>query len=378
MVVTLRVLIVWSLAQLASCAGTFCNALERPLFPARMTNLGRTADVDVMVGFELLEADEWLLVGTAEKSRVLLRFSENDGLRPLANIRAQSVGEGSGVDGDAWWYAIAGGLGNQWGAMFLQEQEPQSRIVPLPFAGTSRFVAVRGGSARGLYLYVDPHDGATRAIEVTPDGIQHRWDLAGRDLLTTAEFLMAVRREDESIALLVGEAERVTLKVLAANAAPGEFVLSEEPGFRYAAAANRREELLLVSESANRLRAIHVDLAKPDRIETIWLTGEQERSRFPTVAETDDGFVVAWIGGETQLRARTIAHGRLALLPMNVGPITRRGERRPFVAVRPSGDSLVFVWERGDDIVARTLPASSSGVALLTSVEARLCDRKRH
>lgn len=375
MVVT-RFLVLWSLAQLASCAGLFCGTIERPLFPTRTTNISRTADVELLVGFELLAPEEWFLVGAAGKSHVLLRFSEHDGLRPVANIRAQSSGEGSGVDGDAWWYAIAGGLGDQWGVMFAQEREPQTRIVALPLAGASRFVTVQGGAARGLYLYVDFNDGATRAIEATPEGIQHRWMLAGHDVITTADFFMATRRSDESIALVVGEADRATLKLLSADSDPEEFVLSEQRGFRHAAAANRRQELLMVNEVANRLRAIHVDLSKPDQIETMWLTDEQERARFPTVAETENGFVVAWISADTQLRARTVADGRPALLSMDVGPITRRGERRPFFAMRPSGESLVFVWDRGDDVVTRTLPASSSGVALLTSIEARLCNQK--
>jgi hypothetical protein len=377
MVVTVRLLVLWCLAQFASCASVFCGVFDRPPFPTATTRISRTSDFEALIGAELLAPGEWLLIGTRDKARVLLRFHEDDGITPLTGLSAQISGEGGAVDDGAWWYAIAGGLGKQWGVTFVREDESQTRTVALPFASTSRFVSVLGPTPCGLYFYVDSGDGTTRAIEVTPDGVRHRWTLAGHNVITGRDFPIAVRRMDESIALVRASEEGVTLHVLAAKTEPEEFVLSEQRGSRYAAAADHND-LLIVGETRKHVRAIHVDLMKPDHAETMWLSGENEGASFPAVAATGAGFAVAWLNDEAKmLRARTIANGRPALLPTDVGPMTRRGETRPFFAMRQSGEALVFIWDRGDDIVTRALPDSSSGAALLTTIEARFCRNRR-
>jgi hypothetical protein len=196
----------------------------------------------------------------------------------------------------------------------------------------------------------------------------------------------AERLADGSIALasLEGLPERLPSKVIlrvlrshGAEPAYDEFVLQNGgESVRIVSAVQRSGVVAVVVERS--LGAIEAFLVDPQtgKSSRLSLSTSEEKARFPAVAATATGFVVAWADVAARpavLRARAIERNSAAMLSSTIGPLAVTPDREPSLGIASEDEEDMFVWERGDGPAQRRLPAELAGFELLSDLKERLC-----
>jgi hypothetical protein len=380
--VTKILALVLGLAQLRSCANSFCGALDVQRFAPRTVRLHATAAQRV-IDVAAMEGGVLLIVAGADdnpedRERTVQRWSDRRGAELLFDAHFRDViGEGvAATAGGQWWYTAAGNYENRWGAMFVVSNG-SPRFVALPIFGGNHWLPLKGEVPGGLYLYQD-HD-ATRAMEAAPDGIRRSWTIPGAGAAMRG-WWAAERLPDGAIALasLEGAPQRLPSKVhlrVLRDDSYDEFLLesgSEANRVGIAADRSRGTVMVVVERPQGAIDAFLVDL-RSGSSSRLRLSEADEKARFPAISATASGFVVAWTNLASRpaaIRARAIENGAPGLVAVTVGAIAVPPDREPVLRVVADDAEDVFAWEGS---MQRRLPSHLAGFGLMTELRERLC-----
>jgi len=360
--------LVLGLSHLRGCAVPLCDAVGGYPVTTVSTRTG-----DQRFSSAILTAGGELVIETGmsylppQYLTTVVRMDERYGPEEVGKFElVDEFGSGLVRAGDDWWFSLGGKRADRTAGIYFVT--PEASFVEIPEVFDAVWLPLDGAEPRGLLVGMGK--GGGRALEITRGGVVRRWPLPPINLWGY-NLWAAERLPDGAIALFaVDRDHRVVLRVLDGGASAEETVLIDDGDAAHVTTALAPEGMVaVVVRRRAGLFAALFDPRNPAAIRWHQLTEKDESGAFPAVVVHEGKAIVGWSTSD-RIRARAFTSERLAGPAATIGPLLRRGERRPSLAVLPDGEELLFLWGE-DEVTTRRVPAELAGFALLES----LCDR---
>lgn len=372
------------LAQFATCAAPYCGLVDDTRFVAKTASVFLAASEYVSDAAPIDDRRLSVVVARDEAPSDFRRtiVVDSDGqTRSVAEFRFGAiVGDGLDCGDGACRYTAAGVFDGDWCVVFVDLQHAGSvRRVLVP---RGRAVWLPVGRAAGGGVYVVEQAEQTSVFDVTPEGVQRRWDL-GSLYAVAPGWWSAAALPDGSIAITsldrlnVADKGTLTFRVLRGSSGSesvDEVFKSDASDTKVNSTSGSNGVVCIALNNVG--GALTVIVVDPDlRSRKVLRLAEPVQSdRAPRVIETDVGFVVAWVDvGTGEVRARSIVRGATGLMPALVGSATKN---TAIAGMSRSGDELVTaIWQDGARVRLRRLPSDVSAFELFERAFNVLCKR---
>lgn len=285
------------------------------------------------------------------------------------------------IDGTDWWYATLDDRDDAPAITFIKSDGARTTYAKPP--------ALRAGGAEEHAFPISPLPGEkprvigfnfktdeTVAVEMGLDGVKRSWRLPAVDFSKFVGRVIAEPLPDGRIALVDNHNARINM-----------FLLSDDGQFESASLRDveARELDACLDSSARLVIAIRrkdtgaiesavVDPAHPGAAQ--WRTLSRDVQLLPLdgglrVVPGNEGYTVAWMNdaGGRRLEAAAVDGSGQSGPVVEIGRPYSRGE--PFFTLQARHDDLLFWWDDDGHVIARRLPASLNGYAVMTELR---CD----